>query len=228
VTGASGALGRASVAAFVADGARLGLVGTNAERLASVANDAGLPDDRWIGPTADVRDAEAVGAAIKAVEDRFGRIDVALHLVGGFVPGAPITELDPANLGFMLDQHLWSTLHVARAVIPGMVERGWGRILAVTSSTTASTPARSAVYATSKAAQETLLKVLAKEVSGSGVTVNIVAVRQIDADHAREREPSAKNAAWATPEEIVAAFRYLASDAGGAVNGARIPLDGRS
>ncbi|HEU4572937.1 MAG TPA: SDR family NAD(P)-dependent oxidoreductase [Candidatus Limnocylindrales bacterium] len=228
VTGASGALGRASVAAFAADGYRLGLVGTNAERLASVAKHAGLADDRWIGPTADVRDADAVGAAVKAVEGRFGRIDVALHLVGGFVAGAPITELDPANLAFMLDQHLWSTLHVARAVIPGMVERGWGRILAVTSSTTASTPARSAVYATSKAAQETLLKVLAKEVGGSGVTVNIVAVRQIDADHAREREPSPKNAAWTTPEEIVAAFRYLASDAAGAVNGARIPLDGRS
>lgn len=228
VTGATGVLGRTAVTAFAADGCRLGLVGTDAGRLDAVAREAALPDDRWLGATADLRDAEEVRAAVAAVEGRFGRVDVALHLVGGFVPGAPITELDPGNLTFMLEQHLWSTLHLARAVVPGMVERGWGRILAVTSFTTVSTPARAAIYATAKAAQETLLKVLAKEVGGAGVTVNVVAVRQIDADHAREREPSPKNAAWTTPEEIVGVFRHLASDDAAAINGSRIPLDGRS
>jgi NAD(P)-dependent dehydrogenase (short-subunit alcohol dehydrogenase family) len=228
VAGATGALGRAAVAGFAADGCRFGLIGKDAGRLAEVAASAGLTDDRWVGAPADVRDAGQVAAAVGAVEHRFGRIDVLLHLVGGFVPGAPVTELDPANLTFMLDQHLWSTLHLVRAVVPGMTERGWGRILAVTSFTTASTPARAAIYATSKAAQETLLKVLAREVGGSGITVNVVAVRQIDKEHAREREPSPKNAAWTTPEEIVATFRHLASDEAAAVNGARIPLDGRS
>jgi NAD(P)-dependent dehydrogenase (short-subunit alcohol dehydrogenase family) len=228
VSGASGALGRAAVAGFAADGVRFGLIGTDAGRLADVAGQAGLADDRWLGATADLRRADQVRAAVTSIEDRFGRIDVALHLVGGFVPGAPVTELEPADLAFMLDQHLWSTLYLAQAVVPGMVERGWGRILAVTSFTTATTPARAAIYATSKTAQETLLKVLAKEVGGSGVTVNVVAVRQIDTEHAREREPSPKNATWTTPEEIVAAFRHLASDEAAAINGARIPLDGRS
>jgi NAD(P)-dependent dehydrogenase (short-subunit alcohol dehydrogenase family) len=228
VTGASGALGRAAVAAFAKDGCRLGLIGTDAGRLREVAAEAGLTDDRWHPATADVRDVEAVRAAVSEIEGRFGRVDVALHLVGGFVAGAPIVELDPANLTFMLDQHLWSTLHLARAVVPGMTERGWGRILAVTSFTTATTPARAAIYAVSKSAQETLLRVLAKEVGGSGVTVNVVAVRQIDVDRAREREPSPKNAAWTTPEEIVAVFRFLASDDAAAVNGARVGLDGRS
>jgi NAD(P)-dependent dehydrogenase (short-subunit alcohol dehydrogenase family) len=228
VTGATSVLGRTAVAGFALDGCRFGLIGRDPGRLAEVASGAGLADDRWIGAIADVRDAGQVGAAVAAVQARFGRIDIVLHLVGGFVPGAPIVELDPANLTFMLDQHLWSTLHVTRAVVPGMIERGWGRILAVTSFTTASTPARAAIYATTKAAQETLLKVLAKEVAGSGVTVNVVAVRQIDAEHAREREPSPKNAAWTTPEEIVATFRYLASDEAAAINGARVPLDGRS
>lgn len=228
ITGATGVLGRTAVAAFAADGHRLGLIGTDAGRLAAVASSAGLPDDRWHGATADVTRADQAQAAVDAIDARFGRIDVVLHLVGGFVPGAPIAELDPANLTFMLDRHLWSTLHLARAVVPGMVERGWGRILAVTSFTTVSTPARAAIYAVTKGAQETLLKVLAKEVGGSGVTVNVVAVRQIDTEHAREREPSPKNAAWTTPEEVVAAFRHLASDDAGAINGARIPLDGRS
>ena len=228
ITGATGVLGRTAARGFAEAGDRLGLVATDRGRLAAVANEIGIADERWMGEAADLREAAAVSRAMASIERRFGRIDVVLHLVGGFVPGAPIAELDPANLEFMLGQHVWSTLHVARAVVPGMVERGWGRILAVTSFTTMSTPARAGIYATTKGAQETLLKVLAKEVGGSGVTVNVVAVRQIDTEHAREREPSPKNAAWTTPEEILATFRYLASDAAAAINGARIPLDGRS
>jgi NAD(P)-dependent dehydrogenase (short-subunit alcohol dehydrogenase family) len=228
ITGATGAVGRVAARAFAEDGYRLGLAGTDAGRLADVAGVAGIGQDRWVAATGDLRDADGARRAVDTVVGRFGRVDVLLHLIGGFVPGAPVSELDPENLRFMLDQHLWSTLHVARAVVPGMSERGWGRIVAITSFTTVSMPARAAIYATSKIAQETLLRVLAKEVGGSGVTVNVVAVRQIDADHAREREPSPKNAAWTTPEEIVAAFRYLCSDDAAAINGARIPLDGRS
>jgi len=61
----------------------------------------------------------------------------------------------------------------------------------------------------------------------TGVTVNLLAVRTIDLRHERESEPTAKNATWTTPEEIAAAFASLASPAGEAITGARIPLDGR-
>ena len=60
------------------------------------------------------------------------------------------------------------------------------------------------------------------------MTVNLVAVRAIDAEHARDAEPSPKTAGWTTPEEIVATFRFLASEAAGRINGARIPLDGQA
>ena len=228
ITGATGGLGRVAAAAFAADGWRLALLGTDAARLEEVAAAAEVRADRWVPATGDLRHADVVEGAVNVVTERFGRIDAVLHLVGGFVVGAPITELNPDELQFMLDQHLWSTLHVARAVVPGMVERGWGRILGVTSFTTVSTPARAAIYATTKSAQETLLRVLAKEVASTGVTVNMVAVRAIDAQHARERDPSPKNASWTTPEEVVATFRFLCSDEAAAINGARIPLDGRA
>jgi len=227
ITGATGALGRVAAAAFAADGCRLGLLGTDDARLAELASDLGIDDDRWVLATGDLRHADQATAAVATVAERFGRVDVVLHLVGGFVLGAPVIELDPAELRFMLDQHLWSTLHVARAAVPGMLERGWGRLLAVTSFTTTSLPAKAAIYATTKTAQETLLRILAKEVGGSGVTVNVVAVRQIDAEHARDREPNPKTAAWTTPEEVVATFRFLCSDDAAQINGARIPLDGR-
>jgi len=228
ITGATGALGRAAARSFAADGWRVGLGGTDPGGLAEVAREARLPEDRWAAAVGDLRSADGATAAAAGVIDRFGRIDVLIHVVGGFVPGAPIIELDPEQFRAMLDQHLWTTLFVTRAVVPGMVERGWGRVLAVTSSNTSSTPGRTAIYSTTKGAQETLLRVLAKETAGSGVTVNVVVARAVDAEHQRELEPSPKNAAWVTPEEIVATFRFLASDEAAAITGARIPLDGRS
>ena len=128
----------------------------------------------------------------------------------------------------MLDQHVWSTLNVARAAVPGMVERGWGRVIAVTASTAVTTPPNIGAYSVAKAAEETLLRTLGREVAGAGVTVNVLAVRKIDTDHERKRAPSPKNAAWTTPEELASAMLYLCSDEAAAITGARIAMDGRS
>jgi NAD(P)-dependent dehydrogenase (short-subunit alcohol dehydrogenase family) len=67
---------------------------------------------------------------------------------------------------------------------------------------------------------------LAQEVKETGVTANILQVRTIDAKHERDSQPTPKNAAWTTPEEILPAILYLCSDEAQVVNGARIPLYG--
>lgn len=227
ITGATGALGTAAAAAFAADGARLGLVGTNGDRLTALAAELSLPDGRWAPGVGDLGNAAAAGAALAAVADRFGRIDVLLHLVGGWAGGTDVTDLDPAVLDDMLSQHLWSTFHATRAVVPGMRERGWGRIVAVTAAAASSPGPRMGAYAPAKAAQETLLRVLAREVVADGVTVNTIAVKAIDKERARNADPTGKHPSWTTPEEIVAAMRFLCSEAAAAVNGQRIALDGR-
>jgi NAD(P)-dependent dehydrogenase (short-subunit alcohol dehydrogenase family) len=127
----------------------------------------------------------------------------------------------------MLDQHLWTTLQVVQAAVPGMVERGWGRIVAVSTTFAANPAAKGASYAIAKAAEETLVRALAREVGANGVTANVVVVKKIDTEHERESAPSPKNATWTTPEEIAAVMRFLCSDEAAAINGARIPLDGR-
>ena len=127
----------------------------------------------------------------------------------------------------MLDQHLWTTLHVAQAVVPGMVERGFGRVIAVSSPLAVDPGAKGASYAMAKAAEEALVRSLAREVSGSGVTANLVIIRTLDAKHERETAPTPKNASWATPDEVAEAIVFLASPAAAAVTGGRIPLYGR-
>jgi NAD(P)-dependent dehydrogenase (short-subunit alcohol dehydrogenase family) len=228
ITGATGGLGSVVVHQFAEAGASLGLVGTDQDRLAAAASGAGLGDDRWAAGVGDLTDPSAATGAVGAVVDRFGRVDALLHLVGGYAGGGPIASFADDDLRSMLDQHVWSTLNVARAVVPGMVERGWGRVVAVTASTAVTTPPSLGAYSIAKAAEETLLRTLAREVAGGGVTVNVISVRKIDTEHEREAAPSPKNAAWTTPEEIAATMRYLCSDEAAAITGQRIALDGRT
>jgi NAD(P)-dependent dehydrogenase (short-subunit alcohol dehydrogenase family) len=107
-----------------------------------------------------------------------------------------------------------------------MIDRGWGRIVAVTTPVASTPVAKMAPYAVGKAAEEALLRVVAREVAGTGVTANLVSVKKIDEARERETAPSPKNASWTTPEEIAAVMRQLCSDAAAPINGARIPLDG--
>lgn len=228
ITGATGPLGRAAAAAFGAAGARLGLGGTDEGRLREVAEGAGLPRDRWTAAVGDLRRPEDAQRAVAIVRERLGPVDVLLHLVGGWSGGTAVVDLDPAELAGLVDQHLWTAFHATRAVVPGMLGRGWGRVIAVSSPVVAAPIAKGAAYTVAKAAEEALLLTLAREVASRGVTVNVLAVRAIDASHERETQPTTSNASWTTPEEIAAAMLFLCSDDAASVNGARIPLHGRA
>jgi NAD(P)-dependent dehydrogenase (short-subunit alcohol dehydrogenase family) len=228
IAGATGGLGRAAAAAFAAAGDRVVLCGTDRDRLAAVARDLHLADDRWVAAVGNLAEAAGAGAAAAAAIDAFGRIDILLHLVGGFASGSPLVDVEEAEVRSMFDQHVWTTVNVVQAVVPGMVERGWGRVVAAATAAALTAPAKSGPYAAAKAAQEVLLRSLAKEVSSAGVTVNMVGLRAIDEKHERENAPGPKNVSWTTPEEIVATIVFLCSNEAAAINGARIPLDGRT
>ncbi len=225
ITGATGPLGRVAARVFAADGDRLILAGTDEGRLRAVATEAGLGADRWAPVVADLVERSATRDALAATEATVGPIDVLLHLVGGWSGGTPVLELDPADVEHMLDQHLRTTLNVVQAVVPGMVTRGWGRVLAVTAPPAAEPAAKLAPYAIGKAAEEVLLRSLARETADTGVTANLVVVKAIDKDGQRASDP--KKSSWTTPEEIAATLRFLASNQAAAITGARIPLFGR-
>jgi NADP-dependent 3-hydroxy acid dehydrogenase YdfG len=228
ITGATGSLGPVAARRFAEAGWRVALVGRDEGRLAEIGNGLGVEGERWMSVAGQLTDAKAAQAIAETVETRWGQIDALLHLVGGWAGGTEVVNLDEGEVREMLDQHLWTTLHIVQQVVPGMVERGQGRVLAVSSPFASDPRAKGSSYAIGKAAEETLLQTLAREVAGSGVTVNMLLVRTIDAEHEREAAPSTKNASWATPEEIADVLAFLASPAAAAVNGARIPLDGRA
>ncbi|MGC8781444.1 MAG: SDR family NAD(P)-dependent oxidoreductase [Anaerolineae bacterium] len=226
ITGATGGLGRVVARRLAEEGARLALISSDQHRLAALSSELGLPAERWLAHAADLSipaDAQAAAAAALA---KFGRMDILLHLVGGWTAGKTVLQTPVEEVAAMLQQHLWTTFHVVQAFVPHLVANGWGRIMAVSAPAATRPAAKAAPYAVGKAAQEALLLTLARELTGSGVTVNLLVVRAIDAQGRRDRERTAETANWTTPEEIASAIVYLCSDAAGVVNGAHIPLYG--
>jgi 3-oxoacyl-[acyl-carrier protein] reductase len=226
IAGATGPLGSAAAATFGSAGAAVGILGSDATRLEALATESGVPPDRLELGVGDLRTLAGVTAAIGPIVERLGPVDILLQLVGGWTGGTALVDLEATVVEDMLARHVWSTFHLTQAVVPGMVTRSWGRVIAVTSTTVARPGPKAAAYVSAKAAQEAMLRSLARDVASTGVTVNLLAVNTIDAKHEREREPSKQNARWTTPEEIVSTIRYLCSDDASTINGALIPLDG--
>ena len=228
VTGVTGSAGRAATRRFAADGARVAVNGSNRERLDALIAELGFPDGQLVPVQGDLVDATAARAVVAAAEAALGRIDVVAHLVGGYAGGTALVDMDPDEVRSMLDQHVWTTFNVLQAAVPGMLERGFGRVVAVTSATAANPGPRAAAYAAAKSAEEALVRTLAREVASTGVTANLIAIRTLDDAKARAEQPNAKTASWTTPEELADTIAWLASPAAAAVNGQRIALDGRA
>ena len=226
ITGASGGLGKVVAQQFAENGARLALLDRNPDRLKQFVSDIELTEDRYLLNAADLNEPEAAKAAAKDVIEKFGRADILLNLVGGFIGGAKVVDLSREDLANMLQQHVWTTFDLAQAFVPHLIANGWGRILVISSPRAFDPRGNSAAYAVGKSGEEVLTLSLAQELKDTGVTANVILVRSIDVEHRRDREPTPENASWTTPEEIAAAIMYLCSDEARMVNGARIPLHG--
>ena len=226
ITGASGGLGRVVTRQFSERGARLALLDRSSERLKELVSDLKLTEDRYLLSASDLTNPEAVDATAKDVIAKFGRAEILLNLVGGFVGGKKVVELARDDLSNMLQQHVWTTFHLAQAFVPHMIANRWGRFLVISSPRALDPRGNNAAYAIGKAGEEVLTLSLAQELKDTGVTANVILVRSIDVEHRRDREPTPENASSTTPEEIAAAIMYLCSDEARTVSGARIPLHG--
>jgi NAD(P)-dependent dehydrogenase (short-subunit alcohol dehydrogenase family) len=215
ITGTTGALGNKAAHAFAGRGYALALLDNDQTKLDALTRDLHLPAERLFASVVDLRDASALQTAAEAVTAKFGGAQALLHLVGGWVGGKTLVEASPADLDFMLGQHVWTTFHLFQIFTPQLAKSGWGRVIVVSASNVPRPTGKSGPYAAAKAAQENLVLTLAAELKDKGVTANIIQVRAIDVE---------QKGTGSTPDEIVAAIMYLFSEEAGKINGARIPL----
>lgn len=215
ITGATGALGSKTAHTFAARGHALILLDNDQAKLDSLTRDLNLSAERLFAALVDLRNGDAVRATAEAVAARFGGIHALIHLVGGWVGGKTLVDSNPADLDFMLGQHVWTTFHLFQSFTPQLVKNQWGRVIVVSASTVPNPPGNTGIYTAAKAAQENLVLTLSAELKDQGVTANIVQVRAID---------TTGSGKGTTPEEIVAAMMYLFSDEASKISGARIPV----
>jgi len=226
ISGATGALGSAVTRTFAQTPARLALTGRSEQKLERLAVEADLPGERIFTVAADVTLADGVEDLADAVLAHFGRIDVLLNTAGGWSGGKPVWETSVAEWDHMLALNLHSAFLLSRAVLPHMLEAGWGRIVHVSSKTAVAPRGKRAAYAVSKMGLVTLTEVIAAEVKGTGVTANVILPSVIDTPANRASMPKADPRKWVPPERIAATMQFLCSDAAASINGARIPIYG--
>jgi NAD(P)-dependent dehydrogenase (short-subunit alcohol dehydrogenase family) len=241
VSGSTQGIGYAIAAAFAAEGAEVVLNGRSDVDTALEPLRAAHPKASVSGIAADFADPRAVQGLI----DTLGQVDVVVNNVGVF-DLADITELPDSEWTRSFEINVMSGVRLSRALLPGMLEAGWGRIVFIGTESAVDVPRDMIHYGATKAAALALSNGLAKLTKGTGVTVNTVlggptysdgVARTVEAiaaqqgvapDVLRARlvRTSSLVQRFIEPEEIAAFVTFLASPQASATNGAALRVDG--
>jgi NAD(P)-dependent dehydrogenase (short-subunit alcohol dehydrogenase family) len=226
VTGGTGALGAAVTRRFLAAGDNV-VVPSRSEREADRLV-AGLDASRdsLALVRADVTDPASVGALAGEAVDRFGPVGVLVHLVGGWRGGERVHEHSIETWDAMQSLNLRSAFLCCRALLPGMLDSGWGRIVLVSSRTARRGRVGQAAYAVAKAGVVVLAEAIAEETRGTGVTANAIEPSTLDTPANRAAMPDADPSRWVPVDDAAAAIGWLASDEAGRLRGACLPVHG--
>lgn len=227
ITGAAGNLGRAVAQAFAAQDAKLALLDRNQDALDQVKAD--LPTSSEVQTVlVDLLDADSVANSVYQVIGHFGRIDVLANIAGGFSMGPLIQETPDKDWEFMLNLNARSVFYTCRAVLPGMVQQGGGRIINVSARAALQGKGKMGPYCASKAAVLTLTESLAAENKPHNINVNGILPGTIDTPQNRADMPDANFDQWVPPAALADVVVFLASEAARCITGAAIPVYGRS
>jgi 2-dehydro-3-deoxy-L-rhamnonate dehydrogenase (NAD+) len=200
VTGGLSGLGRASAERLAEDGVRVITL--------DVADGADV--------VADIADP----AAVAAVADRVGPVDILINSAGIVGPNKPFQEIQDDEWARTFAVNVHGTFHLCRAFVPGMIERGWGRVVNFASIAGKEGNPNMAAYSATKAAVIGLTKSLGKELATSGVLVNAIAPAVIDTPMNASTAPAVLEHITSLipmkrvgrPEEVAELVAWLASD----------------
>ena len=233
VTGSSRGLGRAIAERLARDGLAVAVNDRRGEGepVAAAIREGGGVSAAF---AADVTDAQAVTGLVDAIERELGPVDVLVLNATGPQPEAPLAAVSWRDHLDQLDFFVKSPVLLGRAVLPGMRERGWGRIVQVDSEVVDRPPPGRSAYAAAKAAQIGLTRAWARELAADGITVNTVAPGFVPVERHTDVPDAERDAyiasvpagRFGTPAEIAHAVSFFAAEEAAFVTGQRLVVDG--
>lgn len=242
VTGGARGIGLAAATMLANEGAKVALVDINGE--AAKASAAALGKGA-IGIGADITDQAQCAAMVAEATGRFGRLDILVNSAA-VVDDKSFLESTPADWARVVGICLNGAMLAIHAALPGMVERKYGRVICLASDSARVGQARLSYYAAAKAGVIALVKSVAQEVGGSGVTLNVVSPGATNTPLRQEREASLlqqmgeekyarrqksvlrmyPTGRLGEPEDIAGAIVYLASERAGWITGQVLSVNG--
>jgi len=245
VTGSTQGIGLAIASALAGAGARVGVNGRSDESVSRAIDEIRLavPDADLVAVVADVTTEDGVAAVLEVLPS----VDVLTNNLGIF-EAKPALEITDDDWRRYFDVNVLSAVRLIRAYLPGMAERGWGRIQNIASDSAIVVPAEMIHYGTSKTALLSVSRGFAKEAAGTGVTVNSVIAGpthtggvedfvyslvdkdlpwdEAQAEFMRVHRPQSLIQRLIEPEEIAHLVAYLSSPLASATTGAAVRVDG--
>jgi NAD(P)-dependent dehydrogenase (short-subunit alcohol dehydrogenase family) len=248
VTGSTAGIGLATAAGLVREGASVIINGRTPQRLAEalerLRSAAGADTPPVQGVAADLSTAEGVADLVRQVPE----IDILVNNLGIFEP-KPFEEITDADWFRFFEVNVMSGVRLTRHYLPGMKQRGWGRIVFVSSESGVQIPSEMIHYGMTKTAQLAIARGVAETTAGTGVTVNSVLPgptesegvgtfvsdlakqqgidrRQLEAEFFRSARPTSLLKRFATVEEVAKMIVYVCSTRSSATNGAALRVDG--
>lgn len=239
VTGGTRGIGRAIATRLAMDGARVAICGRNAELLAEVAAEVD-----GIALPLDLLDRAATDAALEQLAADAGRVDVLVNNAG-ISDAAPIGRTGDASWDRIMELNVTAPMRLCRALVPPMVEAGWGRVINLASNAGLSGYQYTHAYCASKHALVGITRSMAHELGPTGVTVNAVCPGWVDTDMldeaidrivrttGRSREQARKTLVSMSPQrravttaEVAHIVAMLCANGARGVHGQAIPVDG--
>ena len=235
ITGAASGIGRATVQRLASEGAVVGILdidGEGADRIAETLRSAGAEAHSF---AVDIVDASAVAAAVASFEAEAGPVEALINNAGWDIAGN-FSESDPASWRKVIDINLYGPLNLTRAILPGMIERGAGRIVSLASDAGRVGSSGEAVYAACKGGIISFSKSVAREVARHGITLNVVSPGPTDTPLFARFDESGKLAGALTraipmrrlgqPEDYPGIIAFLISDDASFITGQTVSVSG--
>jgi len=242
VTGGAAGIGRATARRFARDGARVAVWDVKADDPEALARELGEAGGEGVFQQVDVTDAAAVEAAVAAVIERFGRIDVLVNNAGilrdgqlvKWKDGAKLAEMSERDFDAVVSVNLRGVFLCTRAVVPHLIAGGGGVVLNASSVVGLYGNFGQTNYAATNAAVISLTRTWARELGRHNIRVNAVAPGFIGTEMVRAMPAKVLESMVAhtpigrmgKPEDIAEAYAWLASDAAGFVHGTVLSVDG--